>query len=92
MEPKPARRRHIIRQLCGQGDAVTACETGTDMETDEEAQAAVREAERIFQAALARGDVAFKVEPGQAPQRLTRWDDQAKEADEIVITPRLHGG
>ena len=92
MEPKPARRRHIIRQLCGQGDAVTTWETGVDLETDEEAQAAVREAERIFREALNRGDVAFKVEPGQAPQKLTRWDDQAREADEIIIAPRLRGG
>lgn len=86
------RRRHILRQMCGEGDAVTAWETGTDTDTDEEAQAAVREAERIFTAALARGDVAFKVEPGQAPRKLDRWNNEAQEADEIVIAPRLMGG
>ena len=92
MDPKRTRRRHIIRRMCDQGDAVTVWETGADVETDEEAQAAVREAERIFREALVRGDVPFKVEAGQPPKKLDRWDNQAKEADEIVIAPRLMGG
>lgn len=89
---KPARRRHIIRRMCDQGDAVTTWETGADVETDEEAQAAVREAERIFRDALVKGDVPFMVASGQPPQKLERWDDKAKEAEEIVIAPRLMGG
>ena len=86
------RRRHVMRQMCGQGDAVTTWETGVDLETDEEAQAAVREAERIFRAAIDRGDVPFAVEPDQAPRKLDRWDERAREADEIIIAPRLMGG
>ena len=86
------RRRHVMRRLCDQGDAVTSWETGADVEADEEAQAAVREAERIFREALGRGDVPFLVESGKAPKRLERWDAEAREADEIVIAPRLMGG
>lgn len=92
MDPKPTRRRHIIRRMCDQGDAVTAWETGEGVETDEEAQAAVAEAERIFREALIKGDVPFMIDSGKAPQKLDRWDDKAKEAEEIVIAPRLMGG
>ena len=89
---KPTRRRHIIRRMCDQGDAVITWETGEGVETDEEAQAAVREAERIFREALVKGDVPFMIETGQPPKKLERWDAQAKEAEEIIIAPRLMGG
>ena len=70
----------------------TTWETGADTETDQEAQAAVREAERIFREALVRGDVPFAIDADQAPEKLERWDSRAQEADEIVIAPRLMGG
>lgn len=92
MAAERTRRRHVLRQMCGRGDAAIAWETGPGVETDEEAQAAIREAEAIFREALARGDVAFRVEPGQAPRKLARWDEQAREASEVVIAPRLVGG
>ncbi len=92
MDPKTGRRRHIIRRMCDQGDAVTAWETGADTETDEEAQAAVREAERIFREALVRGDVPFAIDADRGAVKLDTWDARAKEADEIVIAPRLMGG
>ncbi len=92
MDPKPTRRRHIIRRMCDQGDAVTAWETGEGVETDEEAQAAVREAERIFKEALGQGDIPFAVREDAPPQKLDKWDAQAREAEEIVIAPRLMGG
>lgn len=92
MAAKPERRRHILRRLCEQGDAVTAWETGADLDQDAEAQAAVREAEQIFREALGRGDVAFAVEPGQAPRKIERWGGEAEEASEVIITPRLMGG
>ena len=78
MDTKAGRRRHIIRRMCDQGDAVTAWETGADTETDPEA--------------LVRGDVPFKIDAEHGPVKLDRWDAQAKEADEIVIAPRLMGG
>lgn len=86
------RRRHVLRVMCSQGDAATTWETGLGLETDEEAQAAVREAERIFREARARGDSAFIVEPGQAPRKVDTWDQRTVEAPEIIITPRLVGG
>lgn len=92
MDLQPGRRRHIIRRMCDQGDAVTAWETGAGTETDEEAQAAVREAERIFREALVRGDIPFAIDGDKAPEKLDRWDARAKEAEEIVIAPRLMGG
>lgn len=92
MDRTPARRRHIIRRMCDRGDTVTAWETGGDVDTDEEAQAAVREAERIFKEALRQGDIPFAVQEDAPPQKLDRWDEQAREADEIVIAPRLMGG
>ncbi len=92
MVDRPGRRRHILRRMCEQGDAVTAWETGADTENDLEAQAAVQEAERIFREALSRGDIPFAIEEGQAPKQLKQWDDHAREADEIVIAPRLMGG
>ncbi len=92
METRAGRRRHIIRRMCDQGDAVTAWETGVDTDTDPEALAAIAEAERIFREALVRGDVPFKIDGDKGAVKLERWDDQAKEADEIVIAPRLMGG
>ena len=92
MERQPGRRRHIIRRMCDQGDAVTVWETGADTDTDEEAQAAIREAERIFREALVRGDVPFAIDAASGPTKLERWDNRAQEADEIVIAPRLMGG
>lgn len=92
MESKAERRRHIIRRMCDRGDAVTAWETGADTDTDPEALAAIAEAERIFREALVRGDVPFKIDGDKGAVKLDRWDEQAKEADEIVIAPRLMGG
>ena len=87
-----ARRRHVLRVMCSLGDAATTWETGPGLETDAEAQAAIREAERIFQEARQRGDTAFIVEPGKAPEKVETWDQRAVEAPEIIITPRLVGG
>ncbi len=87
-----ARRQHVIRVMCHLGDVATRWETGADVETDEEARAAIREAERIFREARQRGDSAFIVEPGKSPQKIDTWDQRAVEAPEIIITPRLVGG
>ena len=91
-ETSSARRRHVIRVMCHLGDVATTWETGADVETDEEAQAAVREAERIFEQARQRGDAAFIVEPGKPPVKVETWDERTREAPEIVIAPRLVGG
>lgn len=56
---------------------------------DPEAAAAVREAERIFQAERARGALAFRVAPGQLGERIEHFDPQAEQ---VVLVPRLAGG
>ena len=56
---------------------------------DPEAVAAVREAERIFEEARARGATAFKVESGKTVERLDRFD---RTAEQIVLVPRVVGG
>jgi hypothetical protein len=56
---------------------------------DFEAEAAVREAERIFNEARAKGATAFKVDAGKAPARLDEFD---RTAEQIVLVPRVVGG
>ncbi len=56
---------------------------------DAEATAAIREAERIFAQARARGATAFRVEPGKPVERLEQFDAQATQ---IVMVPRVVGG
>jgi hypothetical protein len=56
---------------------------------NQEAAAAVREAERIFQAERARGATAFRVESGKPVERLEQFD---RTAEQIVMVPRVVGG
>ncbi len=56
---------------------------------DPEALAAVREAERLFEEARARGATAFRVAPGQPAERIDRFDPRAEQ---IVVVPQVAGG
>jgi hypothetical protein len=56
---------------------------------DVQAAAAIREAERIFQAERARGATAFKVESGKPVERIEQFD---RTAEQIVMVPRVVGG
>lgn len=56
---------------------------------DAEAEAAIREAERIFNETRARGATAFKVDAGKAPTRIDEFD---RTAEQIVMVPRVVGG
>jgi hypothetical protein len=56
---------------------------------DPEAQAAVREAERIFARERRRGAVAFRVQPGGLTERIDVLDPSAEE---IVMLPPMAGG
>jgi hypothetical protein len=69
------------RQVCWDPRAVAA--------GDPEAEAAVREAERLFAEQRARGATAVRVEPGRAPARMDRFDP---EAEQILLIPRVVGG
>ncbi len=54
-----------------------------------EAQAAVREAERIFSQEQARGSTGYRVDAGKPIERLGHFDAQAEQ---IVMVPRVVGG
>jgi hypothetical protein len=56
---------------------------------DAEANAAIREAERIFAQERAKGATAFRVEPGKQAERIEQFD---QEADQIILVPRVVGG
>jgi transcription elongation factor GreA len=78
-----------LRILSARGDTVVEWSPSQAAAGEREAQAALREAERIFEEARGRGATAFKVAPGQPAERLDRFDPRA---DEVVIVPRVAGG
>jgi transcription elongation factor GreA len=78
-----------LRVLSARGDTVVEWNPDLAAAGETEAQAAVREAERIFESARDRGATAFKVAPGQPAERVDRFDPRA---DEVVIVPRVAGG
>ena len=78
-----------LRVLSHLGDSAISWDAERAATGDEEAQAAVHEAERIFAAERARGATAFRTMPGRPAERIDRFDP---EADEIVMVPRVSGG
>ncbi len=78
-----------LRVTSFQGDRTFTWDQRQAEEGDLEAQAAVREAERIFAEQLRRGGIAFRVKPPASAVRLVRFDP---EADQIVTVPRVVGG
>jgi len=76
----------MLRVLSRQGDDRFAWDQKAAVTGDLDAQAAVREAERIFAEQRASGATAVRVAPGQAPQRIDRFDP---EAEQIVMLPRV---
>jgi hypothetical protein len=79
----------VLRVISRRGDdRVTWVSTKLEVD-DLEALTAVRESERIFQEQRARGATAFKVEKGRAPVCIDQFD---REAEQIVIVPRVVGG
>lgn len=78
-----------LRIMSHLGDTRIAWDTKKAAEGDPEAQAAVREAERIFAEHRAQGSTAFAVAPGQAPKVVETFDP---EAEQIVVVPRIAGG
>ncbi len=79
----------VLRIMSRRGDDRVAWDHEKVAVGDPEAVAAVREAERIFAQERARGATAFKVEPGQSPQRIEIFDPKAEQ---IVMIPRVVGG
>jgi hypothetical protein len=79
----------VLRVLNGSGDTSVSWDPDRLASADPEAEAAVAEAVRLFAGARARGAVAFRVEPGQAPVRLDEFDPKASET---LIIPAMVGG
>jgi hypothetical protein len=79
----------ILRILSHHGDEAYSWNATLAATGEPEAAAAVREAERIFADARARGGTAFRLAPGQPAERM---DSFAPEAEHIVIVPRVSGG
>lgn len=79
----------VLRIMSRRGDSQITW-ASTKLEVDDlEALDAVREAERTFHEQRARGATAFKVEKGRAPIRIDQFD---REAEQIVMAPRVVGG
>lgn len=78
-----------LRIMSKRGDDRVQWDTRRAAVGDSEAEAAVREAERIFNESRAKGATAFKVEQGKSPTRIDAFD---RTAEQIVMVPRVVGG
>ncbi len=79
----------ILRVMSRRGDERVLWDQQKAEAGDREAAAAVREAERIYQAERARGATAFKVKSGKPVERIEQFDHTAEQ---IVMVPRVIGG
>ena len=79
----------MVRILSRRGDECATWDLSKVAVGDPEALAAVREAERMFDEARAKGATAFTVAPDQTVKRLDRFD---QEAPQMVMVPRIVGG
>ncbi len=79
----------ILRVMNAGGDRSVRWDRQRARDGDLDAVAAVREAERLFEEARARGASAFRVAPGRPAERLDRFDP---EAEQIVVVPPVVGG
>jgi hypothetical protein len=79
-----------MRILSMHGDTVVEWDTEKATEGDADSVKAVREAERIFKEARARGATAFRVDaPDKPAERIDKFD---RTADQIIVVPRVAGG
>jgi hypothetical protein len=79
----------VLRVLSCRGDDCVVWDRARVAAGDAEALAAIHEAERICSQERARGATAFRMAPGQAPQRLETFDPHAEH---MVMVPRVVGG
>lgn len=79
----------VLRVLNTLGDTRVSWDRARVQAGDPEALAAVREAQRIFDEARARGAQAFRVRVGQPAERLERFDPLAEQ---VVLIPPVVGG
>jgi hypothetical protein len=85
----PASKLSVLRVLNGSGDTSVSWDPDRVAAGDPEAQAAVREAERIFHKARADGAQAFQVMPHAPTRRVEQFNP---EAEEVLLIPPMVGG
>ena len=79
----------MLRVMSRRGDDRVTWDEQKVLAGDPEANAAVREAERIFAQERAKGATAFRIDPGKPTQRIEQFDHTAEQ---IVMVPRVVGG
>jgi hypothetical protein len=79
----------MLRVISQRGDDRVYWNDQDALTGDSEANAAIREAERIFAHERAWGATAFRVEAGKPAERLEQFDPQAEQ---IILVPRVVGG
>jgi hypothetical protein len=79
----------MLRVISKRGDDRVQWNEQDALAGDAEANAAIREAERIFARERARGATAYRLEAGKPVERLEQFDPQASQ---IIMVPRVVGG
>ena len=79
----------MLRVISKRGDDRVHWNEQDALAGDAEANAAIREAERIFVLERARGATAYRVEAGKQVKRLEQIDPQASQ---IIMVPQVAGG
>jgi hypothetical protein len=79
----------VLRILNGSGDTSISWDPERLAEADPEAEAAVKEAERLFAKARSDGAVAFRINADEPATKLNEFD---RTATEILIVPAMVGG
>ena len=79
----------MLRVMSRRGDDRITWDAQKVVAGDQEAAAAIREAERIFAQERAKGATAFRIDPGKPAERIEQFD---RTAEQIVLVPRVVGG
>ena len=79
----------MLRVMSRRGDDRITWDAQKVVTGDQEAAAAIREAERIFAQERAKGATAFRINPGKPAERIEQFD---RTAEQIVLVPRVVGG
>ena len=79
----------MLRVMSRRGDDRITWAAQKVVAGDQEAAAAIREAERIFAQERAKGATAFRIDPGKPAERIEQFD---RTAEQIVLVPRVVGG
>jgi hypothetical protein len=79
----------LLRVISKRGDDRVYWNEHDALTGDVEANAAIREAERIFARERARGATAYRLEEGKPVEKLEQFDPQASH---IIMVPQVAGG